>query len=275
MIFISIFLSNFDFLFFLNLKIVANAYEILKDEEARNDYDYMLDNPDAYYAHYYRYYRRKGTKVDVRIVLFVTISIISIIQHFNSKQKYETAIKYFMTVPKYRNKALEMAAQEKAKIVSKKGKNKLSKAEQKEEMDKLIRKVIEENMDIQGAYAKPDIFDILWIQILICPYTLAKYLKWYFSWIYNFTILKKEYGDEEKLYLIRKMMKMGKNQFNAIEEDLKQEYLELELWEKENYEEWKLEEEEQKKIDMAGNSRHKQYRRYMKNHGPGRMTFED
>lgn len=235
----------------------------------------MLDNPDAYLAHYYRYYRRKGTKVDVKIVLFVTISIISIIQHFNSKQKYETAITYFMTVPKYRNKALEMAAQEKAKIVNKKGKNKISKAEQKEEMDKLIRKVIEENMDIQGAYAKPDIYDILWIQILICPYTLAKYLKWYFSWIYNFTFMKKEYGVEEQLYLIRKMMKLGKNQFNAIEEHLKEEYLELELWKKENYEEWKLEEEEEKKKSMAGSSRHKQYRRYMKNHGPGRMTFDD
>lgn len=35
-------------------KAVATAYEILKDDESRNDYDYMLDNPDEYYAHYYR-----------------------------------------------------------------------------------------------------------------------------------------------------------------------------------------------------------------------------
>ena len=35
-------------------KKIATAYEILKDEEARTDYDYMLDNPDKYYAHYYR-----------------------------------------------------------------------------------------------------------------------------------------------------------------------------------------------------------------------------
>merc|ERR1712154_18489 len=32
---------------------LANAYEILTDEEQRNDYDYMLDNPDEYYSHYY------------------------------------------------------------------------------------------------------------------------------------------------------------------------------------------------------------------------------
>ena len=35
-------------------KKIANAYEILKDEEARRDYDYMLDHPEAYYQNYYR-----------------------------------------------------------------------------------------------------------------------------------------------------------------------------------------------------------------------------
>lgn len=36
-------------------KVIANAYEILKDDEARRDYDYMLDNPEAYYQNYYRF----------------------------------------------------------------------------------------------------------------------------------------------------------------------------------------------------------------------------
>lgn len=35
-------------------KRVATAYEILKEDESRADYDYMLDNPQEYYAHYYR-----------------------------------------------------------------------------------------------------------------------------------------------------------------------------------------------------------------------------
>lgn len=35
-------------------KKIANAYEILKDDESKKDYDYMLDNPQAYYQHYYR-----------------------------------------------------------------------------------------------------------------------------------------------------------------------------------------------------------------------------
>lgn len=263
-------------------KSIATAYEILRDEEARTDYDYMLDNPDEYYAHYYRYYRRRvAPKVDVRIVLFVTISIISIIQHYSAWQRYDTAIKYFMTVPKYRNKAMDMAQQQqkiddgKEMRNGKKSKNRLSKSEQKEEQEKLIRKIIEEKMDIKGAYAKPEIIDILWIQILIFPYTFVKYIIWYAKWFWNFTILRKPYGREEKLYLIRKLMRMGQHQFNAVEDDKIEEYLELELWKKENFEEWKLEQEEEMKKNLADNPRYKQYRRYMKNHGPGRMTFED
>lgn len=258
-----------------NFKALATAYEILKDDESRADYDYMLDNPDEYYAHYYRYYRRRvAPKVDVRIVIFVTISIISIIQYYSCWQRYDTAIKYFMGVPKYRNRALDIAKQENMLPNNKKTKGK-SKNEQKEELDQIIRKIIEDKMDIKGAYAKPKIWDVLWIQLLIFPYTLAKYIFWYVSWIWNHNLLKKPFNEVEKLYLIRKNLGMGQAQFDSIEDEQKQEYLDMELWIKENYEEWHKEEEENMKKQLAENNRYKQYRRYLKNHGVGRMTFDD
>lgn len=271
-------------------KEITTAYEILREEDARNDYNYMLDNPSEYYAHYYRYYRRRMTpKVDVRVVVLVTITIVSIIQYYSLWQRYDSAIKYFMTVPKYRHKAMEIAEQQKktdaanAKLSNgvggaggkAKGRNKVSKTEQREELERTIRKIIEEKMDIKGAYAKPKISDVLWIQLIILPYTIAKYVKWYVQWIWNFTIMKRPYGIEEKLYLIRKFMGMGQHQFDGIEDDEKDEYVELELWKKANFVEWKHEQEEELKRTLAESSRHKQYRRYMKNHGPGRMTFED
>lgn len=260
-----------------SFKKIANAYEILKDEESRNDYNYMLDNPQEYYAHYYRYYRRRvSPKVDVRLVLIVSISIISIIQYYCAWQRYDDAIKYFLTVPKYRHKAMEIIQQKEVKnSQNKKAKNKLSKSEQKEENEKLIREIILENMDIKGAYAKPHYTDILWMQLILSPVTVTKYFIWYFGWIWNFTIMKNPFGEEEKLYLIRKYLKMGKHQFDGVEEETKREYLDLELWIKANFVEWKAEQEEEMKISLAENTKYKQYRRYMKNHGPGRMTFED
>lgn len=259
-------------------KQIATAYEILRDDGSRSDYDYMLDNPDEYYSHYYRYYRRRVTpKVDVRLVIVVAITVISVVQYFTAYQRWDTAIKHFVTVPKYRNKAIEMIQQEsKEKTEGKKtAKSKLSKTEQKDELEKQIRRIVEQKMDIQGGYAKPEIYDILWIQLVFSPYYIARYVVWYCSWIWNFTILRKPYGREEKLYIIRKYMKLGQNQFNLFDEETKENYLEMELWIRENFEEWKFEEEEEQKKQMADNPRYKAYRRYMKNHGPGRMTFED
>lgn len=257
-------------------KQIATAYEILRDEESRSDYDYMLDNPNAYYSHYYNYYRRRvSPKVDIRLVIIVTITIISVIQYYSGVSRYEEAITYFTTIQKYRNKAIEMAKEEINEKIHKKGRSKISKSEQKSELEKIIRKVIEEKMDIQGAYAKPTIKDTLWIQLILLPFTIGSYLLWNIKWILNFKILKKPLGVEEKLYLIRRYMKLGQNQFDAKDESEKQEYLEMELWIKANFEEWNEIQEEEQKKQLADNPRYKSYRRYMKNHGPGRMTFED
>lgn len=96
---------------------------------------------------YYRYYRRKGTKVDIRFVLLTSITVISLIQYFVKKQKYESAIKYFVTVPKYRNKALEMISQDKNYLdIKKDTKNrKINKMEAKEQQEKVIRQVRSDN----------------------------------------------------------------------------------------------------------------------------------
>ncbi|KPJ16207.1 DnaJ-like subfamily C member 25-like [Papilio machaon] len=257
-------------------KEIATAYEILRDDEERSDYDYMLDNPQEYYAHYYRYYRRRmAPKVDVRIVIAVTISVISVIQYYSAWSKYDTAIKYFMTVPKYRNRALEIAKAESKEAQGKGKANRKSKAEQKMEQDRVIRRVIEENLDIRGAYAKPQIIDILWIQLILLPYTITYYAYWYLRWFWKFTIMKQPYGEEEKLYIIRKYMKLGQHQFNALEDKERRQFLDEELWIKDNFLVWKELKDEEEKKALAENNKYKQYRRYVKQHGVGRMTFDD
>ena len=47
------------------------------------------------------------------------------------------------------------------------------------------------------------------------------------------------------------------------------------LWEKSKALEWKKEKEDEEKRKLAESARYKAYRRYMKNHGPGRLTFDD
>lgn len=75
--------------------------------------------------------------------------------------------------------------------------------------------------------------------------------------------------------MVRKYMKMGENQFNSLEDEKIESYLKMELWKKDKYNEWYKFEEEKMKKQLAENGRYKQYRRYLKTHGVGRMTFDD
>ncbi|XP_039615454.1 dnaJ homolog subfamily C member 25 [Polypterus senegalus] len=257
--------------------LVATAYETLKDEESRKDYDYMLDHPEEYYSHYYHYYRRRLTpKVDVRIVILVTVCAISVFQYFSWWSSYNEAINYLATVPKYRIQATELAKKQGLLNKTKeKGKNKRSKEEIREEEEEVIRDIIKNKIDIKGGYQKPNITDILLCQIILSPYFLCSYVIWYCGWIYRFSIKREEYGEEEKLYLIRKNMRMSSSQFDSLEDHKKESFLERQLWIKENFEVYKQEQEEEMKMKMAMDPRWKRYRRWMKNEGPGRLTFID
>lgn len=66
---------------FYELSYETGYLVILQDEETRKDYDYMLDHPEEYYSHYYHYYsRRLAPKVDVRVVILVSVCAISVFQ---------------------------------------------------------------------------------------------------------------------------------------------------------------------------------------------------
>ncbi|XP_053321816.1 dnaJ homolog subfamily C member 25 [Spea bombifrons] len=257
--------------------LVATAYETLKDDETRKDYDYMLDHPEEHYRHYYRYYSRQLTpKVDVRIVVLVTVCAISIFQFYSWWSSYNDAINYLVTVPKYRIQAAEIARQQGLLNRTKeKGKAKRSKEEIRQEEEEVIRDIIKNKIDIKGGYQKPQIYDILLFQIVLFPYYMFTYISWYIWWIYTFNIKGEEYGETEKLYLIRKNMKISQTQFDSLEDHRKKQFLEQQLWLKENYEAYKLEQEEEMKQKMALDPRWKRYRRWMKNEGPGRLTFAD
>ncbi|CAO2580928.1 DnaJ homolog subfamily C member 25 [Lemmus lemmus] len=257
--------------------LVATAYETLKDEETRKDYDYMLDHPEEYYSHYYHYYsRRLAPKVDVRVVILVSVCAISMFQYFSWWNSYNKAISYLATVPKYRIQATEIAKEQGLlKKAKEKGKNKKSKEEIRDEEESIIKNIIKSKIDIKGGYQKPQVRDLLLFQVILAPFHLCSYIAWYCRWVYNFNIKGRAYGEEERLYLIRKSMKMSQSQFDSLEDHQKETFLKRELWIKENYEVYKQEQDEELKKKLANDPRWKRYRRWMKNEGPGRLTFVD
>ncbi len=142
-----------------------------------------------------------------------------------------------MTVPKYRIQATEQAKQQGLLNRTKeKGKNRRSKEEIREEEEQIIRDIIKNKIDIKGGYQKPNVSDILLCKIILFPYHLCTYVAWNFSWFYRFKIHGEEYGDEERLYIIRRYMKMSQSQFDSLDNSLIETFLKKQLWIKGNYE---------------------------------------
>lgn len=256
----------------------ANAYEILKDEETRADYGRMLDNPEEFYTHYYRYYRhRYAPKVDVRVVLLILISVISGIQYYGQYTNYRTAIDYLVTQPKYRIQAQAIARQEglinSASGDSSKKTRGRTKATKQEE-DAILRQIVEQKLDIKGGYQRPSIKRILWLQLLLLPYNLYVRIKWQVRWFLKFHLQKHELGDEEKVYLICWFLKISREQFDSLPEKEQNQLWDREAWVKENFAEWKQERDDEQKKKLSESGRHKAYRRYIKSGGPGQITFD-
>jgi len=261
---------------------IATAYEVLREDESRRDYNDMLDDPEQYYRHYYRYYRRVyGAKVDAQWVILGTITAFSLYQYFVMHSRYKEAIDYFVTVPKYRFKAQELAKQKNLLPISDKrsgrDSNKRSRHKSKEEIreqeEAIIRQIIEENMDIRGGFAKPDIKNILWVQIFLLPITLYNYIYWYARWIYLFDMKGEPYGKEEKIYLISKNLGVSEEQL-YVNEDVDN-LLRQEVWIKDKFDVWKKKRDQEMREKMAEKAGYKRYKRYLKKGGPGQITFLD
>ncbi|XP_065903106.1 dnaJ homolog subfamily C member 25-like [Dysidea avara] len=256
---------------------IATAYETLKDDGERADYDYMLDHPEEYYYHYYQFYRRRmAPQVDVRVVIATVIGIVSIIQYISWYQSYHSAISYALQQARYRTKA-KAIAKETGQLPDEKKlrKSGMTRDDIKQEEEQVLRSVIEQNINIMGGYRKPHLWDVLAVQMLLWPYYGVCYLRWYIHWVWKFDIQKCSYGNEEKAYLTRKRVGITFNQWELIGEAKRNELINRELWIPDNLAAYKKEQEEEMKEKMAESTKHKQYRRYMKTHGPSRMTFHE
>lgn len=139
----------------------------------------------------------------------------------------------------------------------------------------VLRKIIEEKMDIKGAYSKPEWKDVLWVQLFVFPISFFNWIYFQIRWIYKFNYKKEEYGDEEREYLIRKNLGFSQAQYDALDDAEKDEYHENELWDKEIFKEWKKIKDDEMRAKLAESGSAKRYRRWKKKGGPGQITFLD
>eukprot|EP01016_Furgasonia_blochmanni_P043383 TRINITY_DN5882_c0_g1_i3.p1 TRINITY_DN5882_c0_g1~~TRINITY_DN5882_c0_g1_i3.p1 ORF type:complete len:254 (+),score=42.22 TRINITY_DN5882_c0_g1_i3:64-825(+) len=189
------------------------------------------------------------------------LSAFSLLQYFGRRNMYNQAQRYIETMPKFKQLCDERYYEE--------TKNNPKNPKSKEE----IRKEVKATFVVEGGYAKPTFLDLILFQLVFSPFFLGRWLYYHLRWIILFNILKRPYGDEEKLEIIRGHMQYPQNRWKHVPEDQKQLYLENELWIPAKFAEYTKEEKERRKQELADSARYKQYQRYMKKHGKNAQTL--
>uniref|UniRef100_A0AAV2IRZ6 DnaJ homolog subfamily C member 25 n=1 Tax=Knipowitschia caucasica TaxID=637954 RepID=A0AAV2IRZ6_KNICA len=158
------------------------------------------------------------------------------LKYYSWHSSYNEAIKYLVTVPKYRLQAVTIAQEQGLLLpVKERGKNRRSKEEVRDQEEQVIRSIIQTKIDIKGSYQKPSVWDLLLCQLVLAPVTMIRFLVWNLTWFYRFRLRGEPYGPEEQRYLIRKNMKMSQSQFDSLEDCTVQDFLQRELWIPEKY----------------------------------------
>ncbi|CAH8594954.1 unnamed protein product [Heterobilharzia americana] len=258
-------------------RLINTAYEILSDPEQRREYDYMLDNPDQMYFHYYQYYRRQySTKVDVRLVILSILFIISTIQYAGQWTSYNHALSYLLKDPKHRAKAKQLANAEGLLNKSKYQVGKrLTRDELKEREEELLKRILKETVELRGDCCRPSLKRVLLVRILFFPWTCFIWLRWIFCWVINYWILRRSYNEEAQIFITRRRLKMNESEWDYLGAEQQAKFLSKGLWIKENYKKFLAEQEEANRIRAAEDTDAKRYRRYTKRAGPPPVNLED
>ncbi|GMN49812.1 hypothetical protein TIFTF001_018975 [Ficus carica] len=246
---------------------IANAYEILKDETTRKEYDYAIEHPEEVFYNTARYYRAYyGYKTDPCAVLIGLLLVLSGFQYLNQTTRYNQAVAMVKKTPAYKNRLRALELERSGGTANKKKSNK--------QMDKyefefsLLRNHIawkkeeelskELELDIKGT-EKPSLWELLGVRFLLLPYTIGKVelgvvlplgdacnhnfiniletlLLWYGQWFWRYKVKKAPYSWEDASYLTQRALGVSVEAWRNIDESTKEDLVQRRLWEKHNLE---------------------------------------
>ncbi|KAK9845260.1 hypothetical protein WJX81_001560 [Elliptochloris bilobata] len=222
---------------------LAQAYEVLSDARLRRAYDYALEHPDELVYNRMRYYNAHAYKywqTDARAVVFGIIVLVSGVQYANQHLVYQSAMSRVRKTPKYRHLVKRLQAE-----LAAGGRNgaaclvparKRSAAKPKKGETEAGLQAAEAAADaevsasIGGGYSKPDVRELLGVQIAMLPYTLCKAIAWEAQWVLRYRIRKEEYDEAAQAYLTRRALGLSERRWAAQLEEARRWALNQALW---------------------------------------------
>lgn len=232
----------------------ANAYEVLSSTEMRDNYDYLLDHPYEFPMHFMRFSRDYYLpKTDLRVVLLFSVLILSAIQYFFLKSRYELSIKSIKSSARYQERLKQLVADEFQVGMKKAGgsaKSKIAKGDKADEAKQAAEAKLEEEV-VSKLVQPPRYQDTLAWSVFVAPLTFYYASQTNLAWFMRFTVRGEAFGAEEMALLTRKALKMTESEWAEYTEAEQQEFFELELWIKTNMQSY---EEDQTELERSGKS---------------------
>ncbi|TVU20765.1 hypothetical protein EJB05_30361 [Eragrostis curvula] len=184
---------------------IANAYEILKDESTREQYDYAIAHPEEVFYNTAQYYRAYyGHKTDPRAVLIGLLLIISAFQYINQLTRYNQAIESVKQTPAYRNRLKALEFERTGGIASKKKGHK--------QVDKKVEVELNNEVELQiHGVERPSVWRLFGVQFILLPYYIGKMLTWEICWLWRYRVKKLPYAWEDACYLTQTSLRMPAN----------------------------------------------------------------
>eukprot|EP00124_Ichthyophonus_hoferi_P003347 Ihof_evm6s285 gene=Ihof_evmTU6s285 len=211
---------------------IRTAYETLKDDESRKNYDHLLANPDEFFRHWWYYHRiRVSQQLNVWGVLVVLISIFSVCQYYFINWSYQHNLSGILEVDDkilrhYINRAVN-GGQE-SRVRTEEGKD-LPKEEQK----KAIIELYGEEMAMEGNFNLCLWSDVLWCRLLTFPNWLPLQIMKWVRW-YHRRYMDEPYSHKEQEYLTRKALYLSQKAWEHHGEEERENLVSKQLWLEDN-----------------------------------------
>ncbi|KAI9124059.1 hypothetical protein K1719_005359 [Acacia pycnantha] len=209
---------------------IANAYEILKDEATREQYDYAIAHPEEVFYNTARYYQAYyGHKTDPRAVLVGLLIILSGFQYLNGWTRYNQAIDMVKKTPAFKNRLKALELERSGGVTNKKRTQKNTDKKIQEDLSKELE------LQIKGA-EKPIVWELIGIRFILLPYTLSKLLFWSGCWLWRYKVKQQPYTWDDASYLTRRSLGVPHDVWRSMDEGTKEDLVLRRLWKKSNLE---------------------------------------
>lgn len=259
-------------------RMLTTAYDTLKNNQTRFKYDHYLDNPEDRYYNHFEYYKSqiKVEYISSKLVILALIIAASVFQWLSwnntEKNAFEWAIQQQNTRRQAKLIAIERGTLDADGKLPKNLRRRCK--EPRKEVENIVRAVVKENVFVAGG--KKTYMDLAIVQAVLLPKTLSFWVLAQINW-YRRRVMKADYNDEEKWYLIKKYVEHESDRkFDDLKQRRGHQMLEMECWIKENAEAFNARVRKDFALSMNGKEKQKKRAaRKMLVNGIDRMSFNE